>query len=117
MARFGQLYLDGGLRGTTRVLPASWVELTKTPAPPVATPTLHVSDNLGERGGSYGASFWLNSATPTAAPETLFYAEAPHARRHARRWGERYSSTPRAAPRLALPRGFRPLLAPMPVLS
>ena len=74
MARFGQLYLDDG---AAPVLPASWVAFTRTPAAAVATPTLRKSDALHERGGSYGASFWLNAATATAPPETMLYAGAP----------------------------------------
>jgi CubicO group peptidase (beta-lactamase class C family) len=78
MARFGQLYLDDGMSGTTRVLPAKWVEYTHTPAPPVATPKPRVAGIApGDSGGSYGAAFWLNAATATASSETLLYPEAP----------------------------------------
>ena len=45
-ARFGQMYLDDGLVGTTRILPEGWVDYTRTPA----------SDSQG----GYGAFFWLN---------------------------------------------------------
>ncbi|CAN5915039.1 serine hydrolase [soil metagenome] len=72
MALFGQLYLDGGMAGATRVLPADWVKYTATPAPPVAQPVPRTAGG----GGSYGAAFWLNAATPTAAVDTL---EMPHA--------------------------------------
>lgn len=95
LARFGQLYLDGGRAGGTQVLPASWIEFSKTPAPPVSTPTLHVSDLLGERGGSYGAQLWLNAATPTAAVDTLLYAEAPNEMFCAQgNWGQRVCMVP-----------------------
>ena len=72
MARFGQLYIDDGMSGATRVLSSDWVKYTVKPAPPVAQPTPR---SAGE-GGSYGAAFWLNAATPSAAPDTL---EMPHA--------------------------------------
>ena len=95
MARFGQLYLDEGLAGTTRVLPAAWVTFTKTPAPAVAVPTLHKSDALSERGGSYGASFWLNAATRDAPIETLLYPTAPRDTFCAQgQWGQRICMVP-----------------------
>lgn len=95
LARFGQMYLDGGRVGSTQVLPARWVEFSKTPAPPVSTPTPHISDQLGERGGSYGAQFWLNAATPTAPVDTLLYAEAPHEMFCAQgNWGQRVCMVP-----------------------
>lgn len=72
MAKFGQLYLDDGMSGTTRVLSSAWIKYTATPAPPVAQPTPRATTG----GGSYGAAFWLNAATPTAAVDTL---EMPHA--------------------------------------
>jgi CubicO group peptidase (beta-lactamase class C family) len=72
MARFGQLYLDDGMSGTTRVLSSDWVKYTAKPAPPVAQPTPRTAGG----GGSYGAAFWLNAATPTAPVDTL---EMPHA--------------------------------------
>lgn len=90
MARFGQLYLDDGMSGTTRVLPSSWVTFTKTAAPAVATPKPHVSYELGERGGSYGASFWLNAATAEAPANTRLYASLPNDTFAAQgNWGQR----------------------------
>jgi len=78
MARFGQLYLDDGMNGTTRVLPSSWIKYTSTPAPPVAQPKARVAGiAAGDSGGSYGAAFWLNAATPTAPADTLLYPQAP----------------------------------------
>jgi CubicO group peptidase (beta-lactamase class C family) len=74
MAKFGQLYLDDGKMGSTRVLPEGWVDYTKTPAPPVATPQPRTA---AYDGGSYGAAFWLNAAKPDAARETLEYPDAP----------------------------------------
>jgi CubicO group peptidase (beta-lactamase class C family) len=76
MARFGQLYLDDGMNGATRVLPSTWVTFTHTPAPPVATPTPRIP-GVADTGGSYGAAFWLNGASPTAPRETLSYPDAP----------------------------------------
>ncbi|MBX3187162.1 MAG: serine hydrolase [Labilithrix sp.] len=69
MAKFGQLYLDDGMAGATRVLPSSWVTYTHTPAPPVAQPRPNA--------GSYGAAFWLNAASPTATADTFSYSAGP----------------------------------------
>ena len=58
-ARFGQLYLDDGLVGPTRILPEGWVSYTRTPA----------SDSQG----GYGAFFWLNQNKKCPdAPEDMF---------------------------------------------
>jgi len=90
MARFGQLYLDDGMNGTTRVLSSSWVAFTHTPAPAVAKLTPKTGDGLDQRGGSYGASFWLNAATPDAPKETLLYADCPRDMFSAQgTWGQR----------------------------
>ncbi len=95
MARFGQLYLDDGMAGPNRVLSSRWVTFTKTPAPAVATPTPHRGAALDQRGGSYGASFWLNAATSTAESDTFLYATAPRdtfcAQGH---WGQRICMVP-----------------------
>ena len=47
-AKFGQLYLDDGIRQDERILPQGWVAYTTTPTP------------CSER-GEYGALFWLNA--------------------------------------------------------
>ncbi|RJQ80055.1 MAG: class C beta-lactamase-related serine hydrolase [Desulfobacteraceae bacterium] len=47
-ARFGLLYLHDGVWQGRRILPAGWVDYTKTPTP--AAPE-----------GAYGALFWLNA--------------------------------------------------------
>src|SRR5262245_35195666 len=46
-ARFGYLYLRDGMWDGRRVLPAGWVDYTRTPAP-------------AAKHGTYGAHFWLN---------------------------------------------------------
>jgi CubicO group peptidase (beta-lactamase class C family) len=47
-ARLGLLYLRDGLWEGRRILPAGWVELSRTPAP-------------APNNGSYGAHFWVNA--------------------------------------------------------
>jgi CubicO group peptidase (beta-lactamase class C family) len=76
-AKFGQLYLDNGMSGTTQVLPVGWVAYTVTPASSVATPTSRVDDAGPGPGGSYGAEWWLNSASPTATSDTWEYPDEP----------------------------------------
>jgi CubicO group peptidase (beta-lactamase class C family) len=78
MAQFGQLYLTDGMNGTTRVLPAGWVAYTKTPAPSAAMAMSRVPDaGPGNSGGSYGALFWLNAVSSSAAADTWLYPQAP----------------------------------------
>jgi len=68
-ARFGLLYLRDGTWEGARILPAGWVDYTRTPAP--AAPH-----------GEYGAHFWLNAGADergvprpdSRAPADLFYA-------------------------------------------
>ena len=58
-ARFGQMFLDDGCVGESRILPEGWVDYTVTPA----------SDSEG----GYGAFFWLNrnSSLPDAPADTF----------------------------------------------
>jgi CubicO group peptidase (beta-lactamase class C family) len=68
-ARFGLLYLRDGVWDGARLLPAGWVDYTRTPTP--TSPR-----------GEYGAHFWLNAGWPERgvappeprAPRDLFYA-------------------------------------------
>ncbi len=76
-ATFGQLYLDDGMRGGTRVLPAGWVEYTRTPAPAVSTPASRLLDAGAAPGGSYGAEWWLNAVNATATSDTWEYPDEP----------------------------------------
>jgi CubicO group peptidase (beta-lactamase class C family) len=79
MAKMGQLYLDDGMVGATRVLPAGWVKYAITPAPAASKPTVRDPKQAapGDTGGSYGAQIWLNSTSPTAAMNTLAYPTVP----------------------------------------
>ena len=77
MGRFGQLYLDDGMKGGTRVLPLGWVKYATTPAPADAMQRPRVPDGgPDDTGGSYGASIWLNAAAPDAPKSTWEFAEA-----------------------------------------
>ena len=68
-ARFGLLYLDGGVINGRRILSPSWVDYVRRPAP--------ASANAG-----YGGQFWLNGfsrSKPTqrwlpTLPEDTFFA-------------------------------------------
>ncbi len=53
-ARFGQLYLQDGLWNGARILPAGWVDYSRTPTPTSAT-------------GEYAAHFWANTGKPDDA--------------------------------------------------
>lgn len=48
LARFGLLYLDGGLWNGERLLSEEWIEFVRTPAPATR-----------ERGNQYGGQWWL----------------------------------------------------------
>ena len=50
-ARFGLLYLQGGIWEEERILPEGWVTYTTTPTPDAPK-------------GEYGAHFWLNAGNP-----------------------------------------------------
>ena len=78
MAKMGQLYLDDGMVGTTRVLPAGWVKYAITPAPTVATPTKRdpMEADPDDTGGSYGADVWLNAVSASATQDTWLYPGA-----------------------------------------
>lgn len=54
-ARFGLLYLRGGVWEGRRILPAGWVDFARTPVP-------------GSGADTYGAGFWLTPETGTGTP-------------------------------------------------
>ncbi len=54
-ARFGYLYLRGGVWNGTRILPEGWVDFARTPGPDIGTDV-------------YGAHFWLTPARGTGKP-------------------------------------------------
>jgi CubicO group peptidase (beta-lactamase class C family) len=76
-ATFGQMFLDDGLVNGIEVVPQSWIAYSVLPAPSVAQPTSRLQDAGPGPGGSYGAQWWLNSATPTASSDTFEYPHAP----------------------------------------
>jgi CubicO group peptidase (beta-lactamase class C family) len=61
LARLGLLYLNNGMWGATRILPESWVQFVRTPAPSTVS-----------RGGHYGAQFWLVPDNRTDVPKDGF---------------------------------------------
>ncbi len=60
-ARFGQLYLQGGIWEGKRLLPESWVDYSHAPAP--------------ASGGKYGAQWWINESGDRLPdlPKDVFY--------------------------------------------
>ena len=81
-AKFGQMFLDNGQVNGQQIVPQSWVAYSITPASSVSMPTPRAEDaGLGVTypgpGGSYGAQWWLNAATPTATPDTFEYPDMP----------------------------------------
>jgi len=71
-ARFGLLYLRGGLWDGKQIVPRAWVDIGRTPT-------------LASK-GEYGAFFWLNAKNPdTGAPATS--AELPEDAFYARGFG------------------------------
>jgi CubicO group peptidase (beta-lactamase class C family) len=62
-ARFGLLYLNGGVFNGQRILPEGWVKYTTTPS-------------RGATRGEYGAQFWLNAGAPEN-PIKRFYPDVP----------------------------------------
>jgi CubicO group peptidase (beta-lactamase class C family) len=78
LARFGQLYLQGGTIDGRRVLSEQWVKFSATPAPILATPTPRAAGDLdGNSGGSYGAQWWLNSTGASSSPDTWRWPDIP----------------------------------------
>lgn len=61
-ARFGQLYLDGGVVKGRQVVPAEWVSFVRTPS---------------KTDGGYGGHFWLNQPRPAGSDPALFPEAGP----------------------------------------
>jgi CubicO group peptidase (beta-lactamase class C family) len=61
-ARFGLLFLQDGVWNGERILPAGWMDYSRTPTPP----------SLGQ----YGGMWWLNAGQP-GKPETKEWPDAP----------------------------------------
>lgn len=56
-ARFGQMYLDGGIINGQQVVLPDWISFVRTPAP---------------TDGGYGGHFWLNLPRPAGSDPALF---------------------------------------------
>jgi len=61
LARFGLLYLQGGLWNGERLISEEWIDFVRTPAPATA-----------ERGNFYGAQWWLVPDDRTDVPKTAY---------------------------------------------
>lgn len=61
-ARFGQMYLDGGVVGGRQVVPAAWVAFVRTAAP---------------TNPAYGGQFWLNRPGNAEGRPALFPDQGP----------------------------------------
>jgi CubicO group peptidase (beta-lactamase class C family) len=63
LARFGQLLLDGGLRGGTPVIPAAWIRDTLTPDADTVEAYGATEDEPGHAGAYYRNQFWVYDPT------------------------------------------------------
>jgi CubicO group peptidase (beta-lactamase class C family) len=61
LARFGQLYLDGGMWNGERLISEEWIDFTRTPAPATA-----------DRGQQYGGQWWLVPNDRTDVPADAY---------------------------------------------
>jgi CubicO group peptidase (beta-lactamase class C family) len=61
LARFGLLYLNGGVWNDRRIVPESWVRFARTPAP-----------STRDLGRIYGGQFWLVPDNLTDLPQDAF---------------------------------------------
>ncbi len=61
LARFGLLYLNGGLWNGERILSEEWIDFVRTPAPSTA-----------ERGAFYGGQWWLVPDDRTDVPSDAY---------------------------------------------
>ena len=61
LARFGQLYLQGGIWNGERLISEAWIDFVRTPAPSTA-----------ERGNFYGGQWWLVPDDRTDVPHDAF---------------------------------------------
>lgn len=61
LARFGLLYLQGGMWNGERLLSQEWIDFVRTPAPATAT-----------RGNFYGGQWWLVPDSRTDVPKSAY---------------------------------------------
>ena len=61
LARFGLLYLQGGMRNGERLLSQEWIDFARKPAPSTA-----------ERGNFYGGQWWLLPDERTDVPKSAY---------------------------------------------
>ncbi len=61
LARFGLLYLQGGVWNGERLISEEWIDFVRTPAPATA-----------ERGNFYGGQWWLVPDDRTDVPKTAY---------------------------------------------
>lgn len=71
LARFGMLYLQGGVWNGERLLSEEWIEFIRTPAPST-TGRNRANDGGSGSGSFYGAQWWLVPDDRTDVPKDMY---------------------------------------------
>ena len=71
LARFGMLYLQGGVWNGERLLSEEWIEFIRTPAPST-TGRNRANDGGSGLGSFYGAQWWLVPDDRTDVPKDMY---------------------------------------------
>ena len=73
LARFGMLYLQGGVWNGERLISEEWIEFIRTPAPSTAGRN-RTNDGGSGSGNFYGAQWWLVPDDRTDVPKDMYSA-------------------------------------------